>query len=496
MFTFLKYFIFTLILISIGLSYLLYTSYGNQQLYDFASYKLSEKAGLEVEVKAIDIATYPQVVIEMNVEKKAKLIFTGELTNTWIDMDYTLTSDCIASDVCKIDDNIHVKGHVNGPFSRLTIIGKGEALDGEVHYSVVKFPDKVEDLKLTMRDVNSSKLFTLMGQDALIKGKADVDVVFKLMDKDNKKGSFTYDVRDNNFSGIPLNLHTTVDIDNMKQSFIIDITSPFLKLNISEGSYDQEKKLAKAFYILDIKDLGALETLLGYKYLGSFYAMGEMSYDKDISISGLSKSYGGMIDYIFEKDGLKVELIDVSFKDFMKLFPFPSIIDADTSGHIYYNFRQDTLVVNTTLKNAKFLPSSIVDAVYKRSGVKMMRETFDDSILEATYHNNIIFGDLKLANQKSYFQLTNVKMDSEKDIINANFDFKMQRQEFSGKIFGSLGDPTVDLDMHKLIMYQMDKQLDSIMGKKSRKLMEKMPMGGVAKGMAAGMGASFVGMFF
>ena len=496
MFTFLKYFILILLLISLGLFYLLYTSFGNQHIYNLAGYTLSEKAGLKIEVKSINIREYPEVIVEMNVERKAKLIFTGELNNESLDMDYTLTSECIASDVCKIDDNIDVKGHVNGPFSRLTIIGKGKALDGEVHYSVMKFPDKVEDLKLTMRDVNSSKLFTLMGQDALIKGKADVDVVFKVMDKDNKKGLITYDVKDNNFSGIPLNLHTKVHIDNMKQSFIIDITSPFLKLNISEGTYDQEKKLAKAFYILDIKNLESLETLLGYKYLGPFYAMGEMRFDKYLRINGLSKSFGGMIDYLFEKDGLTVELIDVSFKDFMKLFPFPSIIDADTRGHIYYNFIQDTLVVNTTLKNAKFLPSNIVDAVYKRSGVKMRKETFDDSILEATYHNNILYGDMRLANQKSYFELTNVKMDSEKDIINANFGFKMQRQEFSGKVVGSLNDPDVDLDMHKLIQYQMDKQLDAIMGKKGRRLMEKMPMGGVAKGMAAGMGAGFMGMFF
>jgi len=496
MFTFLKYFIFILILISLLFSYLLYTSFGNQHIYHFAGYKLSQKAGLSIKVKSINIREYPQVVVEMNVERKAKLIFTGELTNAWIDMDYKLTSECIASDVCKIDDNINVKGHVNGPFSRLNITGEGTALDGDVHYSVVKFPDKVKDLNLTMRDVNSSKLFTLMGQDALIKGKADVDVVFKVMDKDNKKGSITYNVKDNNFSGIPLNLHTKVDIDNMKQSFIIDVTSPHLTLNISKGTYDQEKKLAKAFYILDINDLGALETLLGYKYLGPFYAMGEIAYDKYLRIGGLSKSFGGMIDYLFEKNGLTVELIDVSFKDFMKLFPFPSIIDADTKGHIYYNFIQDTLVVNTTLKNAKFLPSNIVDTVYKKSGVKMMKETFDDCMLEATYHNNIIFGDMKLANQKSYFELTNVKMDSEKDIINADFDFKMQRQEFTGKVFGSLDDPTVDLDMHKLIKFQMDKQLDSIMGKKSRKLMENMPMGGVAKGMAAGIGAGFVGMFF
>ncbi len=493
---FLYYSIFILILISLGLSYLFYTSFGNRHIYNFASYKLSQKADLRIEVKSIDIREYPQVVVEMNVERKAKLIFTGKLDYTDVDMDYTMTSDCIASDVCKIDDNIDVKGHVKGPYSRLAVTGEGTALDGEVQYSLTKFTDKAEDININMQEVNSSKLLTLLGQEAIIKGEADVTVAFELMDKDNKQGSLTYDVRDNNFSGIPLNLHTKVDIDNMQQTFIIDISAPYLKLNISKGTYDQEKKLAKAFYILDIKDIGKLETLLGYKYIGPFYAMGEMVYDKYLSIGGLSKSFGGMIDYIFEKDGLTVELIDVSFKDFMSLFPFPPMIDADTTGHIYYNFRKETLVINTQLKNAKFVPSSLADTVREKSGVNMLKETFDDSMLEATYHGSLLFGDLKLANEKSYFHLTNVKMDSEKNIINAYFDFKMQRQEFTGKVYGLLDDPDVDLDMHKLIKYQMDKQLDAIMGKKSRKLMEKIPMGSAAKGMAAGMAAGFVGMFF
>jgi hypothetical protein len=493
---FLYYFIVILLLISLSLSYLLYTSFGNRHLYDFASYTLSKKADLRIEVKSIKLHEYPQVVVEMNVERKAKLIFTGALNYTGVDMDYTMTSDCIASDVCKIDDNIDVTGHVKGPYSRLVITGEGKALDGEVQYSAIKFTDKVEDINISMQEVNSSKLFTLLGQEAVIKGKAEVTVAFEVMDKDNKQGSFTYDVRDNNFSGVPLNLHTKVEIDNMQQTFIIDITAPYLKLTISQGTYDQEKKLAKAFYILDIKDIGKLETLLGYKYIGPFYAMGEMVYDKDLSIGGLSKSFGGMIDYIFEKDGLTVELIDVSFKDFMSLFPFPPMIDADTTGFIYYNFVQETLVVNTKLKNTKFVPSSLVDTVRKKSGVNMLKETFDDSILEATYHNGLLFGDLKLANEKSYFYLTNVKMDSEKNVINAYFDFKMQRQEFTGKVYGLLDDPDVDLDMHKLIMYQMDKQLDAIMGKKSRELIDKIPMGSAAKGMAVGMGAGFVGMFF
>ncbi len=493
---FLKYFIYTLVFIFIGLYYLIYTSSGNAYIYHFASHKLSKKSGLDIEVKSIDINQYPHVVVEMNIEKKAKLILNGQLNNRSVHMDYTLTSKCIASDVCKIDDNIDINGYINGPYSRIHVRGKGKALDGNVSYHALKFTDKVEDLNLTMRDINSTKLFTLMGYDALIKGKADVDVNLKLMGKENIQGSLSYDVKDNNFSGIPLNLHAKVNLNGMKQTFLADITSSYLKLNISKGQYDQDQKIAKAFYILDIKDLAHLETLLGYKYLGPFYAMGEITYNKYLSISGLSKSYGGMLDYLFEKDGLHVTLGSVSFMDFMKIFPYPPMIEANVTGDIYYNFIQKTMVANTELANAKVVQKELVDVISQKTGVDLLQETFTNSTLDVTYHDGLLLGDLKLENEDSHLFLTSTKIDTDKNTIDAYFDFKMQQQEFSGKVYGSLDDTEVNLDIQKLIKYQISKQLDSIMGIGTTNTMRKIPMEGVAEGMATGAAASFIKMFF
>lgn len=493
---FLKSLVYLIVFISIALFYLFYTSLGNKHLYDLVSYTLSQKSDLKIEVKSIDLDQYPHVVVEMNIEKKAKLILNGLITSNSIDMDYILTSECIASDVCEINDDIDIDGHIKGPYSRIYVHGKGKALDGHVNYNALKFTDKVEDLNLTMHNINSTKLFTLMGYDALIKGKADVDVNFKLIEEDNNQGSITYDVKDNNFSGLSLNLHAKINMDGMKNTFLADTTSPYLKLNISKGNYDQDKKLVKAFYILDIKDLSKLETLLGNTYLGPFYAMGEMTYDKYLSITGLSKSYGGMLDYLFEKDVLHVKLEAVSFMDLMKIFPYPPMIEADATGQIYYNFIQETLVVNTALNNAKVVHADLVNVIRQKSGVDLLQETFNNSRLDATYHNGILLGDLQLANKDSHFFLTSTKMDTNNHTINAYFDFKVQDQEFSGKVYGSLGDPDVNLDLQKLIKYQMEKQLDSIMGKGTTKAMRNIPMEGTAEDMATGAAATFMNMFF
>ena len=126
----------------------------------------------------------------------------------------------------------------------------------------------------------------------------------------------------------------------------------------------------------------------------------------------------------------------------------------------------------------------------------MLVEEFDDSTLEATYQNNILVGDLKLANNRGHFYLTNTIMNTDNNTINAYFDFKMQEQEFSGKVYGALDDPEVDLNMQKLIRHKMDKQMDSMVGKGNRKMMEKMPMGEAAKDAASGVAGGFMGIFF
>ena len=68
----------------------------------------------------------------------------------------------------------------------------------------------------------------------------------------------------------------------------------------------------------------------------------------------------------------------------------------------------------------------------------------------------------------------------------------MQRREFSGKIYGSLSDPKVNLRMQKLIKYEMSKQMDRMMGKKATKVLRDIPM----EGLVAGATASFIKVFF
>ena len=485
-----------LIFLSLVLFYFLFTPLGQQHIYDFIGEKLSKKTDLHVEVKTINITEYPRVRIILNIERKAKLTLWGDLDDAHVDMNYTLTSDCIATEHCKIDDDIHIKGHIKGPFTKLNISGKGTALDGKVTYSGLKHINSAKHIVLSMRDINSSKLLSLMGEDAVIHGKANVDIHFEHMDKSHKKGTILYHVKDQNFKGIPLELSTKIDIENEKHTFNIDISSPYLTLNITKGTYNQKEKKAKAFYLLDVKDLSKLDKLLGSTYRGDFYARGVLSYDTFLKITGLSKTFGGMTEFSFKKDALKIHLDNAKLERIMSLFPIAPMLTAYASGDIYYDFIQEALYVNTKLNNAKFVECHLVNALRSKADINILKEIFDSGNLDLVYHHNIISGDLTLTNYYSHVYLNNTKINTQQNNINAYFDFKMQGQEFSGKVYGSLYDPKINLNMQKLVRYQMDKQVDKMIGRDGRKMMEKMPMGNIAKDVAADMGASFMKVFF
>lgn len=494
--TLIKRLLFVIFLCLLLCLYSVYTPTGKQTFYHYASSLVTHESGLLIELKYIDFTQFPTIRAIMNIEHKAKLILEGSVDINSLDIDYVLTSRCIASDVCEIDDNINIFGEAKGKFNQLNIVGEGEMLDGNVTYRFIKYNDKVEALKLLMRGVSSQKLLTLLGKEPFIKGEADVSIAFDVMQTDSKKGSITYDIKDNNFSGIPLNLHTKIDIMDMHHQFMIDLTSPYLQLSVTKGHYNQLHNTGDAFYTIDIKELSKLETLLGYPYKGSFYAMGEIEYNQHVRISGLSKSFGGMLDYLYEENGIHIMLEDSSFMEFMNLFELSPVLEAKTTGDLYYNLIENTFIANVILNQAQIVNRGLITEAKSKLGIDLSKEIFYNSPLDVSYHNDLLVADMQLKNKESHLFLTSVLLNLDRRSADGYFDFDIQKQAFSGKMFGCFDDLHVNLDFQKLIRYQMDKQLDALLGKKNRQVIEKIPMGETVKEVSAGMSASFIKVFF
>ncbi|RLA68749.1 MAG: hypothetical protein DRG09_07390, partial [Epsilonproteobacteria bacterium] len=430
------------------------------------------------------------------VEKHYKLTLNGPLSRKWINMDYELSAARLPSHLATIEDDINITGHLYGPYTRLYIRGEGTALNGLVNFDALKVYNELKDVNIKMTDIHANKLYTLMGITDLPHGKATVEAHFKYLNKENKKGTLTYSLQDTTYKTLPLKFSTNINIDNNLYTFTADINLNDVQTSITKGTHDETKKTTHAFYTLNIQDLAQIEALLGHKYHGPFYARGEVDYKNTLQIRGLSKTLGGMTDFLYKNEILYIDFEDASFKEIMTLLDYPTYLEASTNGSINYDFKKELLLVNTKLDNAKFLPSDLVEKAYKKADINLLYETFDASELNVKYQNDIITGNIKLSNLKNHIYLTNANINTKQKSINAYFDIYLQGRELTGKIYGALDKPKVNLNMQKLIEHEMDRQIDSMGGQAPREMMEGMPMGGTAKDVVTGTAGSFMGIFF
>lgn len=430
------------------------------------------------------------------VEKHYKVKLNGPLSRKWINMDYEISATRLPSHLVTIEDDINITGHLYGPYTRLYIRGDGSMLDGEVKFDTLKVYNELKNLNIKMTNIHANKLYTLMGLAGLPHGKATLKAEFKYLSKENKKGKLHYTLKDAHYKTLPLALSTDININKTLHTFSSHINLNHAKINIEKGTYDEHTKKTHALFTLNIQNLEQIEALIGNTYHGPFHAKGKINYNNALKIRGLSKSFGGLTDFLYQDDILYVDFKDASFESIIQMLDYPNYLEAHTNGSINYDFKKELLLINTKLDNARFLKSDFVEKAYDKAGINLLYETFDASELAIKYQHNIITGGMKLSNLKNHIYLTNMHINTKQKTVNAYFDVLIQNKEFTGKIYGSLDDPKINLDMQKLIQHEMDKQIDSIGGKAPRKLMEGLPMGSTAKDIVTGTAGSFVDIFF
>lgn len=430
------------------------------------------------------------------IENHYKTNLSGSISDKWINMNYALSAERLPSHICTIVDDVNLTGHVYGPLKRLFIQGEGTALNGSVSFNGVKEHDTFKHVKVQMNDIHGKKLSTLLDTTIIPHGKATLNLELQHYNQEHAKGTLDYALNNATFKTLPLSFKSQTEFEDENYNFNGTVHIDNATIDITKGHHDSNSKKTRAFYKLNVQELATLEPLIGYEYKGLFNALGTIEHNGTYHIHGLSKSLNGMTEFDYKQDILNIDLNHVSFKRIMSLFPYPEMLDADTTGNVNYNFSTEKLLLNATLKNTKFLHTDVIDKIYEKSGVNMLEESFETSTLSIEHQNNVLLGNLVMDSERSHFSLTNTLLNTKEKTINAYFDFKMQGKEFSGKVYGSLDDPKVNLNMQKLIEHEMDKQLDSMIGKGNREMMESMPMGGMAKDVGTGMGGAFMGIFF
>ena len=466
----LKYIFWALAFLSLIIYYFLGTKLGHISIRylveDYASKKMNNK----LEILSLDINNYPLIKAEIQINDTARLSLEGNSDSDNMNIAYHLRGESFHWNTRNLIYPINLQGTIHGKRSALLVQGEGEVFDGKTSYSFIRKSSNIENLKLNLEDISAKYLLEFVNYKLPLEGNVDAFFNFEYLSSFRKKGKAIITMKKASMpevlKDVEFSLNGTIEYKDLLRNFFVDIDSESGKLNIANGHYNKSAKLLTAEYDLQINELADFESFLGHRYQGKLNTVGKLKYEaKNILLIGDSTSYGGLLEYRYKNKELELEFKHVSLKKLLHQLSFPALLEANVYGSASYDIKDKIVLINTALKEARFRRTKMTDTIYKVTGIDILKDVYNNSLFTAAYQNFVLTSFLQIDNGVNHLYLRDTRMNSKTNKITADFEVLIEEQEFVGEIYGTLKDPKVNLDISKLIKYQIKKKINNFFGR-------------------------------
>ena len=466
---FYKYLLWLLSASTIVIFYLLNTQVGHENLGLFLGKYLSEKTKNEIKIIDYNMDDYPVLEINLTVNDGAKVFLKGKGSPELIDMDYHLIGEDFNYSSFYTEDRVDIKGHISGISSNRIFTGVGELLEGKGEFEFIKTSENFKDINLSLMKVSSLKLFKLLEQKPYLHGEIDVDAKMKLFSTQKRLGEVKLHMDKGALPDILPSL-----------SFVLDTNLTFKNIEIfydgkiysekgfsllTKGVYHRSRKEALFDYVFDIKELSPFSTIFHHNYKGALHTLGKVQYaNQKFEINGTSTHLGGNLAYHYKDKNIEFDLEGVFLSELLKQLSYPALFNSEVYGMVDYNLKDNVIIVNTKLKKTRFRRTKMTDKIYETTGIDMLKEIYDDSSFVGGYQNKILSSILKIDNGVNHIYLTDTRMNAKTNAIDSKFEIRLEGEELSGTIYGTLKKPKISIDVSRLLRYKFDKQLEDWFG--------------------------------
>ena len=453
------------------------TTLGHYSLGQIFSVYLSKKTQNSIEVSALKIDAYPHVSMDITINNHAKVHLEGIGTPSKLKMNYHLTGDSFRYNNFFVENRLEIFGNIKGSPSSLLVDGEGDLFNGKVAFNCLKLPAMFKNVTIDLKGVYSEKVLKFLHQKPLITGKANIKANFKKFSKYQKDGDAVIRMQQANMPSVsgrlPFALKSEIEFKDIEYFYKLGIKSKVGNLTVIDGYYHKRKHEANALYAIDLEELSPFEPLLKRRYKGGFKSEGSFYYKDGVNLIGKSDKFEGLFYYKYSKSRLELDLKGVSLEKLLHYFSYPVLLSAKVYGSLDYNRLDKILLIDTKLKETQFRKTKITDMILTTTGIDMLHDRYNNSSFAGVYKNNILESTLKIDNGSQHVYLTKTKVNTKKNSINSDFDVKLTGEELSGEIYGTLDDPSVSINMKKLLKYQLRKRLGSWLGGEKKETVKK-----------------------
>ena len=462
----LKYILLLIILFLLVIFYFFNTNIGHENLKNFLESSLSKKTDNKIEVISLNLDHYPNLLIQLKINNVLNVTLNGELNNEEMSMHYHLTGEKFKLDTLLVNDKIDITGTLVGSFDALEVTGTGEAFDGKVDYTFTNLPNVIKNMNLTMKEVNSSKVLNFLEQKEFIQGRVDINAYFTKFSKYEKQGEATVKMRQAYVPLLkietPFKLNSKIKFENIKHKFNAKLTSTLGEITIKKGTYDSSKKIFNSLYHIHLTNLAYYKKLLHHPYKGSFNSTGTIYYNDDneqLKIKGETSKLGGTLTYLYHNQDIDLKFHNLSLKKLLYQLNTPLLFNSKINGTINYSAKEQLVVINTQLKETRFVPSQLTQTIQHKLKTNLLKGSYEQSYFSGGLKGDVLSAILTLDNGINYIKLSKIKLNLQNNKISSKFKLKMRGTKVEGKIYGTLEKPQIKIETKFFTL--PNKQMDS-----------------------------------
>ena len=381
--------------IILGSTYtLLFTSYGNKIISSYIEEKINNGQNLlRFKVNNFQL-TLNSIIFDAKIDENSYINIFGNLSllNQSLDLKYDIKVDDLSSLKNLTNHDLRGSFFTNGTFKGdkkdAIISGISNISNSKIKYFINLSEFKIKDIVIASKDARIEDFLHLFNKPIFAKANFTLNADVKNININNLDGNVTLKIEKGKFDNEVVNkefkqtIQSNINFQGDTQAIFlgnkIEIKSDFITsladLFIEKAVVDLSSNKINSDYKIDIKNLNKLEGIIGKKFNGEFWAIGNLfSENNKIKIDGKSNIFESTTTYDVDIENLLLQGFKFAIQDakLEKLFfllnePVYAMGDFDIQGNVN-NAKFDNLdgKIVSKITNAKII-NEVVNTVFKQ----------------------------------------------------------------------------------------------------------------------------------
>lgn len=483
------------IVLNVSTAYLfLYTKFGNGLIASLIEKKVNEKGIVNFKLEEFEL-TFDSLTMKATIDSASIVqisgafsIFSWEFNLEYL-VDITNLGALEKFINYKLNGDFHTNGVMKGKDDLIQIHGVTNNFGSTSQYSVILDHLKPTTIDFKAKTVDLEKVLYTLNQPAYAKGNVDIQGNITSLDLERLSGKVVTNITKGELNSKVLNekfdLKLTSNkkvngqIDTLLQPMvlenIVDLKTSMGNLFIKNGKINLENNSIESDYELTVANLNSLYDFTQTKLVGNLKLNGMVKKGKDLEVTGVSETLGGVVDFKLFNDDFNIKTNSVKLSDASKMFNYPIVFNATVNSNLDYNFasQQGVLVANSI--NGTFLKSDFTSLLRTLAKIDITKEVYKNIGLRSQINQNVVQSVASMQSENTSIDVPSSTLDFNKKTVDATVNLKIKQYDVKSLITGYIENPIIKIDASKILENKIKNKIEQKINKIGKKLQAKAP---------------------